>query len=89
MRILALLLCLGATQFSMAQFIPIAASTLNVEGQPIASGKVLFTPVDVNGQPITLCRVAADWVPHVSLLRRGFTDHHTTVCPSSRQLHSR
>jgi hypothetical protein len=50
-------LALGALVFALpgdsrAQFTPISASHLNVGGKPIASGTVLFTPVNANGQPI-------------------------------------
>lgn len=51
LHVMALCVLISALP-GLAQYTPISASHLNVGGQPIAAGKVLFTPVDSNGQPI-------------------------------------
>ena len=49
--ILAFALCLYTS--AQAQLTTVTASSLNTGGQPIAAGSVTFTPVGLNGQPIS------------------------------------
>ncbi len=48
------LLCLGLTSLSHGQLTTITASKLKMGGVLISAGKVTFTPVALNGQPIAL-----------------------------------
>jgi hypothetical protein len=51
--VVALLCSFGLTALSQAQMTSITASSIKMGAVPIAAGRVTFTPVALNGQPIS------------------------------------